>query len=306
MKQHRCPMSARLFLFMICTTLLFSNMITAQTGPERVFSWDQTLKSDAESSVRWPVDVAAASNTEILVADAFNSRALLFRYSDQDNVWQVERVIQLPGPPVAVAHDGIRYLLSMRGDTGLGYLEGSPLRLRNQAVPSGVVPGAIASVPGGGFLVFDTAGRQVLAISDQGSLGSRTPVDAYMTGMASHSSGGFYAALADQSLLRLYDSAGRVLDSWSIEATGPAPSWPQDVEVSPRGDVVVVDRHHGTVLLLSSGGSITGIGARKGRADGLLLFPAGVGFLPDGRLGVADQGNSRVQIFRRTDLGEDR
>jgi len=37
---------------------------------------------------------------------------------------------------------------------------------------------------------------------------------------------------------------------------------------------------------------------------GLLLFPAGVARLPGGLLLVADEGNGRAQIFRRSDAGQ--
>jgi tripartite motif-containing protein 71 len=63
--------------------------------------------------------------------------------------------------------------------------------------------------------------------------------------------------------------------------------------------MVIVDRHGARLVVLDAEGRIEGLGSRRGRDPGLLLFPAGITALPDGRLAVADQGNGRIQIFHR-------
>jgi hypothetical protein len=65
--------------------------------------------------------------------------------------------------------------------------------------------------------------------------------------------------------------------------------------------VVVVDRHSGRLLVLDVAGTVIGMGSRQGWEPGLLMFPAGITRLSDGTLAVADEGNGRVQVFRRTD-----
>ena len=53
------------------------------------------------------------------------------------------------------------------------------------------------------------------------------------------------------------------------------------------------------MLVLQTGGEVAGFGSRQGWEPGLLNFPADVTLTPDGLVVVADEGNGRVQIFRR-------
>ena len=71
----------------------------------------------------------------------------------------------------------------------------------------------------------------------------------------------------------------------------------------PGGNLLVVDRHAGRVLVLDANGQVAGVGARKGWEPGLLLFPAGIARLPGGAVVVADEGNGRAQLFRRSAAG---
>jgi hypothetical protein len=66
---------------------------------------------------------------------------------------------------------------------------------------------------------------------------------------------------------------------------------------------VVVDRHGGRILALDASGRLVGVGSGRGWNPGQLLLPTAIALFPDGRVVVADQGNSRVQIFRPVDKG---
>jgi hypothetical protein len=57
------------------------------------------------------------------------------------------------------------------------------------------------------------------------------------------------------------------------------------------------------VLVLDAAGQVAGVGSRKGSEPGLLLFPAGIARLPGGLVVVADEGNGRAQLFRRSAQG---
>jgi hypothetical protein len=167
-------------------------------------------------------------------------------------------------------------------------------------LPDGVVPGPLAA-NGRELLVYDYAARRVLRIG--GVAAGGTPVEGRVTGLAASPAGGFFAAFGEEATVARSDAAGRQEAVWEVPADGPRPAWPAGLAVEPGGDLFVADRHGGRIVVLDAGGKLAGIGAREGWDPGLLLYPSGVGLLGDGGVVVADQGNGRVQVFRRTGGG---
>jgi DNA-binding beta-propeller fold protein YncE len=275
---------------------------TAANGrAPRLLVWETAIRGDQEHELRWPVGVAAASNDEIAVADAYGSRLVIFK--QLKGIWNVDRAVALPGSPLDIAHDGIRYVLSLRSGAGLVAAEGPQHQLRSISLPAGSVPGTVAAQRGGGFLIHDSAGNRILSLGPEASLTGQTPVAGNPTALASAPGGGFYAAFADLGTVRRYSLAGEVLESFQVPGEEPVPAWPTGIAALPGGAVVVVDRHGGRIVVLDAKGRLQGVGSRRGWDPGLLLFPAGIAALPDGRLAVADQGNGRIQIFRRLKAG---
>ncbi|HUP43386.1 MAG TPA: hypothetical protein VM599_09270 [Thermoanaerobaculia bacterium] len=272
--------------------------LAAQGAPALVF--EEALRGSEEREVRWPVAVAAASADELAVADAFGPRLLVFRRAGVG--WQAARVAELPGAPAGLAWDGARWVVSVRGGGGLVALEGEDLLQRRLPLPAGVVPGALAALPGGGLLVHDAAGGRILRLGADGRSAGEIAVAGPVTGLAA-APGAVMAAFGHEGVVRRFDAAGGVEATWTLPADGPVPAWPAGIAVSPAGDTYVADRHNGRIAVLDPTGRVTGFGARKGWDPGLLLFPSGIALLPDGRLAVADQGNGRVQLYRRTGGG---
>jgi len=264
--------------------------------------WEEIVPDDDESPLKWPVDVAAASDTEIAVVDARQS--LLLVIVMEGGRWQVAGQVRLPGAPIAVAHDGKRWVASLREGEGLVAVEGERRQLRRLPLPSGAVPGSLANRPGGGLLVYDYASRRVFVLDDEGSTAGQFEVEGHLTDLAAAPGGGFYAVFADLAELRRYGANGKELGRWALPGRPPVPAWPSGVAVGPGGNIIVVDRHNSRLLALDAAGQVEGMGARRGWERGLLFFPAGVALLPDGRIVVADLGNGRLQLFSRIDPEE--
>jgi len=272
---------------------------TAQATPPRALSFLEALKGNEETELRWPVAVAAASADEIAVADAHGPRVLRFRRVGVS--WQLDRVAPLSAVPVDLAWDGSRYVASLRQGKGLVVLEGPELLQRPLPLPRGVVPGPLTVLPNGDLLVYDYAGRRVLRLADGGELISETALEAAVTALEATAAGGFLAADAAAGSVLNFDANGDLRATWNLPASGKIPAWPVGLAVEPGGDVVVVDRHVGRLLVLDATGRVVGLGSRKGWEPGLLLYPADVVRLPNGHLLVADEGNGRAQVFRRID-----
>ncbi len=149
-------------------------------------------------------------------------------------------------------------------------------------------------------------GRRVLEIGSDGEVERQVEIDDTVTALATDNTGGFLAAVADRGVVLRFDSNWRQAGTWSLPDNGPVPSWPVGLAVDRSGRTLVVDRHNGRILLLSARGDAEGIGARQGWEPGLLLHPSAMDLLPNGSVLVADEGNSRVLLFRYLDRGNGR
>ena len=273
----------------------------AQVGPPRVLVFQEALKGTDAASLRWPLAVAAASDDEVVVADASPPRLLRFRKVGVS--WQLDRAVPMGGAPAGLAWDGKRYIASLRQGAGLVAFEGHDLAQRRLPLPRGVVPGAVAVGPDGGLLLYDAAKRSVLRLSPEGAAASEVVVGDDVTALAATPAGGFFAAVAAEGSVRHFDAGGKLDATWMLPAFERVPAWPSGLVAEPGGSLLVVDRHVGRVLVLDAAGQVTGVGSRSGWEPGLLLFPAGIARLPGGLVVVADEGNGRAQLFRRSAQG---
>ncbi len=269
--------------------------LAGQQAPARFLAWEATLQGRDNGDLRWPVGVAAASDVQLGVADAFENRLVVFVLTSGS--WRVLQTVSLPGSPRAVAHDGQRYLLSLNGGR-LVAVEGAGFEVRRLAVPSGTVAEWVAARPAGGFWVHDAARGKVLAMDADGEVQGEVSVTGRLEALVAAPDGGFYAALAATAEVRRYDTEGEILETWTVPGVGPVPAWPSGLVTASGGDLVVVDRHGGRIVALDASGRLVGIGSGRGWNLGQRRFPTAIARLPNGSIVVADQGNSRVQIVR--------
>jgi len=270
-------------------------------GPPRVLTWADTLQGSADLPLRWPTAVAAASNEELAIVDAYDPRLLRFRKVGVS--WQVSDVISLAGHAADLVYDGSAYVASLRTVKELVAFAGDPLEERRINLPPNVVPGSLAVSAAGGYLLFDLRGQRVLRLNRNGQVQQQVAVGAHVTALVEESSGGFLAAVADRGQVRRYNANWRATETWDLPGAAPVPAWPVGLAVDTTGSTYVVDRHSGRILVLARRGSVAGIGANQGWEPGLLLFPSGIAILPNGLLVVADEGGGRAQLFRRSDRG---
>jgi len=276
----------------------------AQATLPRILTWVEAISGPEEELIRWPVAVAAGADGDFAVADAFGSRILVYR---RDGIsWKFERAVELSNSPAGLTYDGRRFLVSLRQDGGIVALEGPELSQRNLALPSGLVPGAIAAHESGDLLVFDVASQRVVLLSTEGKVQRETAINKYVSALAAGSQGGFFATVPKEATVLAFAADGTMQDEWTIPGIPPKPAWPMGLATEPGGDLYVADRHAGRILVLDGGGRWIGLGAREGWETGLLRLPGALAKLATGELLVVDSGNSRVQIFRRTDRSDGR
>jgi len=273
--------------------------LEAQASPPRILAWTETITGPEEQPIRWPVAVTAAPGGDFGVADAFEPRLLIYRKIGIS--WQLERSVELPSPPIGLTHDGRRFVVSLRQGGGMVTLEGPEFSPQRLPLPDGVVPGSIGATEDGSLLVFDSASKRIVVLSREGSLQSEFPVNQYLGAIATGIQGRFFATAPETATVLTFAADGTIQASNAIPGEQPRPAWPMGIAVEPGGDLYIADRHGGRILVIDASGRWIGLGARKGWEDGLLRYPGAIARLATGELLVADLGNSRVQIFRRSD-----
>lgn len=285
----------RIRRLLLAFLLLAPAAVPAADAPYRLLAGDGIVQAEGGDELRWPVSVAAASNSEIAAADVYGERLVVFTM--RGGGFQLERAVKLPAPPRAVAFDGGRYVVALRG--GKLVAVGVPgYQLRPISLPKGVAAATVAASADGGLWVHDAEAGAVLALTADGKVRGTYKVEGRPGALAASPDGGFYAAFVQGAELRRYSRDGRLLAAWKIAGEPPRPAWPSGL-VADGGEVLVVDRQAARVLALNASGEVVGVGARRGWEPGQLQAPSGIASLGDGRVVVADFGNGRLQVFRR-------
>jgi uncharacterized repeat protein (TIGR01451 family) len=162
--------------------------------------------------------------------------------------------------------------------------------------------------------VFDSAGRFLFKFGRNGGDGTSGTGDGEFLnprGIAVDAGGRIYVADTRNQRLQVFDSAGRFLfkigrnGGDGSRGSGPGEFYRvQDVAVDASGRIYVVDSssfpdehdNHRIQVFSPSGAFLQEFGV-YGLAHGAFRFPDGIAVGPDGRVVVADSGNSRVQVF---------
>jgi hypothetical protein len=272
---------------------------TGQGTVETLFAFDEVLTGDDSVRLTWPTAVAVGGLDEIAVADAAGPALRILRNRGGAEGWVVERSIDLPRPAYSLSCGDGEYLVSTRQPgTLLAVGTGNGPR-RELALPGSIIPGAVTCLAEGQLVVHDLAAGRLVVLDRELEVRASVELAEAVAALAAGPGGGFYAVLPGAGEVRRYGANGDQLNALAVPGLDPAPAWPVGLIVEDNGRVIVADRHGGRLLVLENSGRWIGSGSRRGWEPGLLRFPADLARMPDGSIAVADQGNGRVQIFRR-------
>ena len=283
---------------------LAASGLAAQTPAQTLFAWEEALTGDEERKLRWPTAVAAGGVDEIAVTDAAGPALWIFRDRGGAEGWVLQTTVELPAPAFSMACGIERFLVSTRQPGRLVTISKPDYRVREILLPAEIIPGTISCAADNRLLLHDLAGGRLLLLGEGFEILTSVPVDGAVSGLSPGSAGDFYAAFPATGEVRRYGANGDLLGTLAVPGLAPTPAWPVGLLVAANGEVTVADRHGGRILVLTAGGRWVGTGSRRGWEPGLLRFPRDIARLPDGRIVVADQGNGRVQVFRRLEERE--
>ena len=93
-----------------------------------------------------------------------------------------------------------------------------------------------------------------------------------------------------------FDSVGKLQNTINIAGSV---AFPYALDIGPGGQIYVLDRHEGAVVVFDNAGIYKYRFLTKGQSRGRLYYPEDIQFDFWGRLCVVDGGNGRVEIFGR-------
>lgn len=273
----------------------------AAQGPASsvLYAFEETFSGDDEQRLVWPTAVAAGAADEIAVADAAGPSLWIFRNQGAGAGWVRHTSIGLPSAAYGLSCGADRYLLSTRESGRLFAVERAGYALRELTLAPEVTPGALACLPDGGVLVHDLASGRLLILGAGLEVRNSVILPGTVAALAAGPAGGFYATFPQAGEVRRYGANGEELAVAKVPGLVPAPAWPVGLIVEASGEIIVADRHGGRLLVVGTSGGLVGSGSRRGWEPGLLRFPSDIAKLSDGLIAVADQGNGRIQLFRR-------
>jgi len=271
----------------------------AQDSAPVLYAFEDAFNGDEAQRLVWPTAVTAGRADEIAVADASGPSLWIFRDQGGSEGWVRHASIELPSAAYSLSCGGDRYLVSTRQPGLLLAVEKPGYELRELELPPGTTPGAVACLSDGAILVHDLAAGRLLVLGRGFEVRSSVDLPGTVSALAPGPGGGFYATFPRVGEVRRYGANGEELAVLAVPGLSPAPAWPVGLIVGVNGEIVVADRHGGRLVVIETSGRWAGSGSRRGWEPGLLRYPSDLAPLPDGRIAVADQGNGRVQIFRR-------
>jgi tripartite motif-containing protein 71 len=110
-----------------------------------------------------------------------------------------------------------------------------------------------------------------------------------------------YVCVLDHTGLavQVFNHRGDFLKGWGHHAMGGANfSLPRSIAIDERDRIAVTDSLRHDIKYFDVNGRFIGHFGGAGRKPGSVSFPCGIAVTPDGRVYVAERGNSRVQVFQ--------
>jgi len=179
------------------------------------------------------------------------------------------------------------------------------------------LPYGIAVDPSGYIYVTDTFNNRIQKFDSNGvyqiQWGSSAPATgggpgqfSEPAGIASDSSGNIYVSDWGNSRIQKFDNTGVFKKQWGQPCGNPSIGnlcAPRGIAVDSFGNIIVADQIEDIVLKYDSNGTFLGLIGNYvfggGSGPGQILNPHGVAIDSSGNVYVVDNGNNRIEIFKK-------
>lgn len=147
------------------------------------------------------------------------------------------------------------------------------------------------------FYVIDKASGDIVILDQKLVVSDRMNCSDCQAGYADFSIKGdlVFALPMLGSEVHVFDKAHSLTRKISLV---PAPEFPISLALASDGNLLVLERHAGTVVRYHADGRMVGRYLGSGHKEGSLSYPVDIQTDPWGRVCVVDEGNGRVSVFQ--------
>lgn len=261
---------------------------------------------DQGAPLKQPEGVACDNKSSVLVADSGNGRLLRYTFHNGALATEVAEIKepQIPYPiKVQMNSKGEIYVLDRKQRSIVRFSpEGS---FQNFLKPTGLpsppsyVPRSFTIDRQDNLYILDIFSERVLLLDPAGN---------YQKQIAFPENYGFFSDVAVdfRGNVLLLDSVGARVFLAASKGGGFSPltenlreymRFPASLNMDNRGNIYLVDRNGGSIIILGQDGSFLGRQSALGWKEGRLDYPSQMCINNKGEVFIADTRNSRVQIF---------
>ncbi len=292
-------------LSVLFSILFFSSLFVAQVfgaGPAKITFVQSIYDDDKGIGLKYPEGVACTDDT-LIVADTGNNRLVKYTYQDKV-VKNAELDMPVSSPTVVhVNSTGEIYTLDVKDrriqilsadGTSKGYLspKGSPVARK-------MVPRSFTIDHNDNINILEVSEDLVLVLDPAGNYLKHIPFPdqcGFLSDLAVDNQGTLF--LVDSTKVAVY-SAKPDAGAFTLLTKGlnEFVNFPTNITIDKQGLMYLVDKHGGSLVLLSRDGGFLGHKFGYGWREGQFYYPVQVCVSQGGSIFVADRNNSRVQRF---------
>lgn len=263
--------------------------------------WDRVLKQDlVQDAMRMPTSLYIDGDKGLYyIVDSGRNRLLSFnRKGELLNIFNAGKALSIPFDMVKTDEKGL--WIVEKGRNSLSYIALKEKKVTpNTLTYKGnlVYPDRIEA-DSGLLYVLDKATGDIISYSGK--------LEAVNRFSCSECPWGFVDFKIHEQKLWALDQANKTIRCFNLQGTliktfelGNSVNFPISLAIEPTGFMYVLDRQLRNITVYDRTGTFKYRFLEKGIARGQLYFPSEIRFDPWGGLCMVDEGNARVEIFKR-------
>ncbi len=295
---NRSPLQCGLLLAVgLCLVLAGQARGRSASG----WQWSLVLKQDKVSdAMQMPTALFIDAGQEhYYVVDSGRNRLLSFdRKGNLLHIFNAGKGLKTPYDMVRTGNGGIWVV--EKGKNSLSHIDLKARRITPATLRfhgALVYPDRLEAADS--LYVLDKATGRIIAF-DPGSLQARTSF------ACPNCAGGFVDFRIHDGMLWALDRGDRTVCRFRLDGTlekviplDNRLNFPVSLAIGPSGSIYILDRHSRDIVVYDRTGRFRYRFLGRGISRGRLYYPVEIRFDPWGGLCVVDEGNARVEIFRR-------
>lgn len=289
----------------ILLTLLLLTLVLTST-PERAAAaspwlWDRVLRQDmTKDAMKMPTSLYIDTAKGLYyVVDGGHNRLLSFnRQGELVNIFNAGKALSIPYDMVKVDEKGIWVV--EKGKNSLSYINFKEKKVTPHTLTYQgelVYPDRIEA-DAGILYILNKATGDIISYTQ-----SLSPVNRFFSPGCPRGFVDFkihqqkiWALDQATKSIRVFDLTGVPLETFEL---GDDVNVPISLAIGPNNFIYILDRQRRNVAVYDKNGSFKYRFLKRGMARGQLYYPSEIRFDPWGQLCIVDEGNAKVEIFKR-------